>query len=141
MQGLSEAQTGVRVRGSAPRLNGCEEAKVFLSGGVQEPMALLLSGNTFFAVSINMSRLDTSGLVLEKGVWIGPAQVVLADKTQVESEIRERPTTSWRKNMTEEAYDFPNTYVTIPQRVMSWNPISTFVDDQNTRFAQRYFGK
>lgn len=88
-----------------------------------------------------MSRLDTSGLVLEKGIWIGPAQVVLTDKTQIESELRERPTTNWRKNMTEEAYDFPNTYVTIPQRVMSWNPISTFVDDQNTRFAQRYFGK
>jgi hypothetical protein len=104
-------------------------------------MALLLSGNTFFAASINMSRLDTSGVVLEKGVWIGPAQVVLTDKTQVESELRERPTTNWRKNRTEEAYDFPNTYVTIPQRVMSWNPISTFVDDQNTRFAQRYFGK
>lgn len=88
-----------------------------------------------------MSRLDTSGLVLEKGVWIGPAQVVLADKTDVESQLRERPTTAWKKDMTEQPYDFPNTYVTIPQRVMTWNPISTFVDDQNTRFAQRYFGK
>jgi hypothetical protein len=88
-----------------------------------------------------MSRLDTSGLVLEKGVWIGPAQVVLADKTDVESELRKRSTTSWKKDMTERPYDFPNSYVNIPQRVMSWNPISTFVDDQNTRFAQRYFGK
>jgi len=88
-----------------------------------------------------MSRLDTSGLVLEKGVWIGPAQVVLADKTDVESQLRERPTTAWKKNMTERPYDFPNSYVNLPQRVMSWDPISTFVDDQNTRFAQRYFGK
>jgi len=88
-----------------------------------------------------MSRLDTSSLVLEKGVWIGPAQVVLEDKTQVESMLRERPTTAWRKDWTETPYDFPNSYVTIPQRVMGWNPISTFVDDQNTRFAQRYFGK
>lgn len=88
-----------------------------------------------------MSRLDTSPVVLEKGVWFGPAQVVLEDKTQIESELRERPTTSWRKDMTEAPYDFPNTYVTIKQRVMDWNPISTFTDDQNTRFAQRYFGK
>jgi len=55
--------------------------------------------------------------------------------------LRERPTTAWRKDWTETPYDFPNSYVTIPQRVMGWNPISTFVDDQNTRFAQRYFGK
>ena len=88
-----------------------------------------------------MSRLDTSGLVLEKGVWIGPAQVVLSDKTDVESKLRERPTTAWKKDMTERPYDFPNSYVNLPQRVMSWDPISTFVDDQNTRFAQRYFGK
>jgi hypothetical protein len=107
----------------------------------QELKALLLSSKTFFATSINMSRLDTSPNVLQKGVWIGPAQVVLEDKTQVESELRVRPTTNWRKDWTEAGYDFPNTYVTLPQRVMEWNPISTFVDDQNTRFAQRYFGK
>ena len=88
-----------------------------------------------------MSRLDTSQNVLQKGVWIGPAQVVLEDKTQVESELRERPTTAWRKDWTEGPYDFPNTYVKLPQRVMEWNPVSTFTDDQNTRFAQRYFSK
>ena len=107
----------------------------------QEQKALLISSKTFFATSINMSRLDTSPNVLQKGVWIGPAQVVLEDKTQVESELRVRSTTNWRKDWTETGYDFPNSYVTLPQRVMDWNPTSTFVDDQNTRFAQRYFGK
>jgi hypothetical protein len=88
-----------------------------------------------------MPSLDFSPLVLEKGVWRGPAQVVLEDKTQVESLLREEPTTSWKKGWSEQPYDFPNTYVNIPLRVLQWNPISTFVDDQNTRFVQRYMSK
>lgn len=88
-----------------------------------------------------MPRLNTSPLVLQEGVMMGPATVVLADKTDVESMIRVRTTTAWKKNPSEQPYDFPNSYVTIPQRVMGWNPISTYVDDQNTRFVQRYFSK
>lgn len=88
-----------------------------------------------------MPTLDTSPLILEKGVWLGPAQVVLEDKTQVESGLREEPTTAWKKGWSETPYDFPNTYVTLPLRVLTWNPTSTFVDDQNNRFAQRYYTK
>lgn len=88
-----------------------------------------------------MPHLDFSPIVLEQGVWKGPAQVVLADKTQVESFLREEPTTSWKKGWSEQPYDFPNTYVNLPLRVLQWNPISTFVDDQNTRFVQRYMSK
>jgi hypothetical protein len=83
--------------------------------------------------------LDTSPLTLEKKVWYGPAQVVLADKTEVESGLREEPTTAWKKGWSEQSYDFPNTYVTLPIRYMTWDPASTFVEDQNNRFAQRYF--
>lgn len=72
---------------------------------------------------------------------MGPATVVLADKTDVESLLRERTTTAWKKNSTEVPYDFPNSYVTIPQRVMEWNPASTYAEDQNSRFVQRYFAK
>jgi hypothetical protein len=88
-----------------------------------------------------MPRLNTSPLVLQEGVMMGPATVVLADKTDVESMLRERTTIAWKKNSTEQPYDFPNSYVDIPQRVMGWNPVSTYVDDQNTRFVQRYFSK
>jgi hypothetical protein len=88
-----------------------------------------------------MSRLDTSPIVLQDKVMMGPATIVLADKTDVESLLRERTTISWKKNTTEKPYDFPNSYVNIPQRVMDWNPISTYVEDQNTRFVQRYFAK
>ena len=82
--------------------------------------------------------LDTSPLTLEKGVWRGPAQVVLEDKTMVESFLREEPTTSWKKGWSEQPYDFPNTYVTLPLRVIDWNPVNTFSDYQNERFVQRY---
>ena len=85
--------------------------------------------------------LDTTPLTLEKGVWSGPAQVVLADMKEVESGLRVEPTTAWRKGWSEQAYDFPNTYVTLPIRWMTWDPASTFVEDQNNRFAQRYFSK
>ena len=85
--------------------------------------------------------LDTTPLTLEKGVWSGPAQVVLADMKEVESGLREQSTTAWRNGWSEQAYDFPNTYVTLPIRWMTWDPASTFVEDQNNRFAQRYFSK
>ena len=88
-----------------------------------------------------MPRLNTSSVVLQEGLMLGPATVVLADKTDVESMLRERNTSAWKSNWTEQPYDFPNSYVTLPQRVMGWNPVSTSVDDQNTRFVQRYFSK
>ena len=86
-----------------------------------------------------MPTLDISPLTLEKGIWYGPAQVVLADKTEVESSLREEPTTAWKKGWSEQTYDFPNTYFTLPLRVIGWNPINTFGEYQNQRFAQRYY--
>lgn len=88
-----------------------------------------------------MPRLDTAPLILQPKVHMGPATVVLADLAMTGSMLREQTTTAWKKNWTEQGYDFPNTYVTIPQRVMEWNPISTYTDDQNNRFAQRYSQK
>jgi len=88
-----------------------------------------------------MPTLDYSGVNLEKGVWIGPAQVVLADKTDVESTLREQTTSTWKKGWSENPYDFPNTYVDLPLRVLWWNPINTFGDIQNERFNERYYSK
>lgn len=88
-----------------------------------------------------MPRLDTAPLILQPNVHMGPATVVLEDLADTGSFLREQTTTAWKKNWTEQGYDFPNTYVTIPQRVMEWNPISTYTDDQNNRFAQRYSQK
>jgi hypothetical protein len=88
--------------------------------------------------------LTTSGLVLENGVWQGPAQITLEDIGNVISELVPEPTTSWRKNMTERPYDFPNCYcdpAQVPIQWMRWDPRSTFADDQNNRFNQRYFQK
>lgn len=88
-----------------------------------------------------MPRLDSSPHVLQPDVFQGPATVVLADLADTGSKLREVTTSAWKKGWTEKGYDFPNTYVTIPQRVQSWNPVSTYADDQNTRFGQRYFSK
>jgi len=88
-----------------------------------------------------MPQFSYLPLVNEKGVFYGPAQVVLEDKTSVEDSLREQTTTSWKKGWSEQTYDFPNTYVTLPLRVIDWNPINTFGEYQNDRFAQRYYTK
>ena len=85
-----------------------------------------------------MRNLDYSQNVLESGVWRGPAQIVLQDKTDVESLLREEPTTGSRKTWAEKPYDFPNSYITMPVKVLDRNPISTYAEDQNNRFKQRY---
>lgn len=82
--------------------------------------------------------LNTTDIVLDDSVRLGPANTVLVDKTDIESDLREEPTTSWKKGWTEVPYDFPNRYIDRPVRFMDYNQISTFSDDQNTRFSQRY---
>jgi len=88
--------------------------------------------------------LTTGPNVLDTGVWQGPAQITLEDIAQVSSILREEPTTSWRKNMTEQPYDFPNNYYdtsAVPIQWMQWDPRSTFCDIQNNAFKQRYLEK
>jgi len=85
-----------------------------------------------------MPLLDAAPIILQPNVHMGPATVVLEDLADTSSYLREQTTTAWKKGWSEQAYDFPNTYVNLPQRVMTWDPISTYADDQNTRFVQRY---
>ena len=85
--------------------------------------------------------LTTSSLVLEDGIWQGPAQITLEDIGKITSELVPEPTTAWRKNMTEKPYDFPNTYCDteqVPITWMMWDPISTYTVEQNSIFKQRY---
>jgi hypothetical protein len=88
-----------------------------------------------------MPTLNFSDIVLQPNVSMGPATEVLADLADVSSVLREQSTIAWKKNATEESYDFPNTYVNLPLRTLSFDPISTYADDQNDRFAQRYAKK
>jgi hypothetical protein len=85
-----------------------------------------------------MPRLDAAPIILQPNVHMGPATVVLEDLADTSSALREQTTTGWKKGWSEKTYDFPNSYVNIPQRVMTWDPISTYADDQNDRFVQRY---
>lgn len=84
---------------------------------------------------------STQGVSLENGVWQGPATITMVDIADTESALRPVDTLAWKKPYTEASYDFPNSYVDIPLRVLTWDPISTYVDDQNNRFAQRYILK
>jgi hypothetical protein len=88
-----------------------------------------------------MPTLDFSPIVLEQNVNMGPATVVLEDLAVTGSLLREQTTTAWKKNWTEQSYEFPNTYVNLPLRTLSFDPISSYADDQNARFAQRYAKK
>jgi len=88
-----------------------------------------------------MPRLDVAPVILQPNVHMGPATVLLEDLADASSYLRKQTTTASKKGWSEQTYDFPNSYVNIPQRVMSWDPISTYADDQNTRFVQRYMGK
>jgi len=80
----------------------------------------------------------TEGVTLEQSVWQGPATVTQVDVVDAESALRPVDTLAWKKPYTETAYDFPNTYVNIPLRVLTWDPISTYSIEQNVRFDQRY---
>jgi len=91
-----------------------------------------------------MPSLDTNRITLEADIWQGPAQITLDDIAKVSNFLISEPTTSWRKNMTEQPYDFPNNYcdpAQVPIQWVKWLPRSTFADDQNNRFDQRYFQK
>ena len=78
---------------------------------------------------------------LQPGVMQGPATITMADIADVSSKLRPLDTLSWKGAWGETPYDFPNTYVNLPLRVMESDPISTYAIDQNSRFVQRYMKK
>jgi hypothetical protein len=98
---------------------------------------ILLSLN----IIIMPQTLDFSPVLLQSEVPMRPATVVLADLADAGSDLRERSTTTWNKNATEHPYDFPNSYVNLPIRFNTADPISTYAVNQNTMFTQRYFKK
>lgn len=88
-----------------------------------------------------MPTLDFSPILLESGVTMGPATVLLEDLAVTSSLLREQSTSSWKGNWSEKSYDFPNSYVDLPLRTIAFDPISSYADDQNARFDQRYAKK
>ena len=81
---------------------------------------------------------STQGVTLEQGVWQGPATVTMTDIADAESALRPVDTLTWKKPYSEAPYDFPNSYVILPLRVLDFDPISTYSDNQNKVFSQRY---
>jgi hypothetical protein len=72
---------------------------------------------------------------IEDGVF---TQQFIAELVDIESDLREEPTTGRRKTYSERPYDFPNSYIDMPVRVWTADPGSTYAANQNLRFQQRY---
>jgi hypothetical protein len=118
---------------------------------VAKPVTLTAAGSTFLkalkcVVEIKIPDNNkmpqmyytTEGITLEQSVWQGPATITQVDIVDAETALRPIDTLAWKKPYTEAAYDFPNSYVNIPLRVLTRDPISTYSIDQNNRFDQRY---
>jgi hypothetical protein len=68
----------------------------------------------------------------------GPIVPLLEDIADKSSALREVSTTRFNKYWAAEPFDFPNSYIDIPLRVMKSDPISTRSEVQNIAFMQRY---
>jgi len=84
---------------------------------------------------------STKDALLQPGVWQGPATITMVDIADAETRLRPVDTLSWKNGWSETSYDFPNSYVNLPLRVVGFDPISTYAIDQNNRFVQRYVQK
>lgn len=84
---------------------------------------------------------STKDALLQPGVWQGPATITMVDIAETGSRLRPVDTLSWKSGWSEAPYDFPNSYVNLPLRVVGFDPISTYAIDQNNRFVQRYVQK
>jgi hypothetical protein len=82
-------------------------------------------------------NLRTDGLTLQPKIWQGPATVLLDDIVRVDDALRSQTTTQWNSGYTERPYDFPNLYLRDPFPTLLFNPVSTYSNDQNSRFDQR----
>jgi len=82
-------------------------------------------------------NLRTDANTLQERIWQGPATVLLDDIVRVDDALRSQTTQRWNRFYNERAYDFPNLYISAPYPVLTWNPISTYSNDQNNRFDQR----
>jgi hypothetical protein len=88
---------------------------------------------------ISMGRtLQTDHLTLQPRIWQGPANVVLDDIVRVDDRLRSQTTSTWKRQWAEAPYDFPNLYIgSDPFPTRLFDPISTYSNDQNSRFNQR----
>ena len=62
----------------------------------------------------------------------------IEDLVMVEDSLRPQTTTGFHKEWQGRPYDFPNEYITAPFPVKTDDPISSYADDRNIRFSQRY---
>lgn len=59
----------------------------------------------------------------------------------IEDALRPQSTFDFKKQYSDQPFEFPNLYITAGFPIMKSNPISTYADDQNIRFKMRYLEK
>jgi hypothetical protein len=82
--------------------------------------------------------LQTDKLMLQPRIWQGPATVLLEDIVRNDDRLRSQTTSTWKGAWGETPFDFPNLYIgSDPFPVRLFDPISTYSNDQNSRYNQR----
>lgn len=81
--------------------------------------------------------LQTDAVTLQEQIWQGPATIILDDVVRIDDMLRSQSTQRWNRFYNEQPYDFPNLYIRDAFPVLTWNPVSTYSNDQNNRFDQR----
>lgn len=84
----------------------------------------------------------TSGIQLQSGGVQPVTRSTLVELADTWSALMPIDTLYDKKGWAAQPYDFPNSYVSLPQfPVRVQDPMSTYAADQNNRFVQRYVMK
>lgn len=76
---------------------------------------------------------------LEDGVYYGPKNTNYVDIVMTDDALRSQTTSRNNKYYADRPYDFPNLYIENPEnKVMSWDPTSTYSMYQSLSYAKRY---
>jgi hypothetical protein len=63
------------------------------------------------------------------------------EMVMTEDYLRPQTTFGFKKQYSDQPFDFPNLYITAGFPITKSDPISTYADDQNIRFKMRYLEK
>jgi hypothetical protein len=84
----------------------------------------------------------TSGVQLQAGGVQKVTQSTMVELADTWNALMPIDTLTDKKDWAAHPYDFPNQYISLPQfPVRMQDPMSTYAEDQNNRFVQRYVAK
>lgn len=63
---------------------------------------------------------------------------LISEMVESDDVLRPQSTTTFKASYADKSYDFPELYINLPIRYWKRDPLSTYSNDQNNRFIQRY---